>query len=143
LRQIFRLRAVPRKPVANVVDAARMTAHKFLPGRPVALEALLDQLGILLQRFKSLKTASWSILPPPRLRFGVTGSPAERAGLHGRPDAIRCRTRLHHGLPNNGTKSACKKFPEMRLAPSCRPCCAHLTEAAPLRQEKGRAKELS
>jgi len=31
-----------------------MTAHKFLPGRPVALEALLDQLGILLQRLISL-----------------------------------------------------------------------------------------
>jgi hypothetical protein len=32
-----------------------MTAHKFLPGRPVALEALLDQLGILLQRIISLE----------------------------------------------------------------------------------------
>jgi hypothetical protein len=33
-----------------------MTAHKFLPGRTVALEALLDQLGILLQRIISLET---------------------------------------------------------------------------------------
>jgi len=33
-----------------------MATHKFLPGRPVALEALLDQLGILLQRIFSLLT---------------------------------------------------------------------------------------
>jgi hypothetical protein len=33
-----------------------MTAHKFLPGRTVALEALLDQLGVLLQRIISLET---------------------------------------------------------------------------------------
>jgi hypothetical protein len=33
-----------------------MPTHKFLPGRPVALEALLDQLGILLQRIISLLT---------------------------------------------------------------------------------------
>jgi len=33
-----------------------MATHKFLPGRPVALEALLDQLGILLQRIISLIT---------------------------------------------------------------------------------------
>jgi hypothetical protein len=26
-----------------------MSAHKFFPGRAIALEALLDQLGILLQ----------------------------------------------------------------------------------------------
>jgi hypothetical protein len=32
-----------------------VATHKFLPGRPVALEALLDQLGILLQRIVSLK----------------------------------------------------------------------------------------
>jgi hypothetical protein len=31
-----------------------MAAHKFLPGRPVALEALLDKLGVLLQRIVSL-----------------------------------------------------------------------------------------
>jgi len=31
-----------------------VATHKFLPGRPVALEALLDQLGILLQRIFSL-----------------------------------------------------------------------------------------
>jgi len=32
-----------------------MATHKFFPGRPVALEALLDQLGILLQRIISLE----------------------------------------------------------------------------------------
>ncbi|HXE34419.1 MAG TPA: hypothetical protein VN087_10940, partial [Verrucomicrobiae bacterium] len=61
------------KPVANVEDAARMTAHKFLPGRTVALEALLDQLGVLLQRIISLETrygdqsapkVAWSQLRP-------------------------------------------------------------------------------
>jgi hypothetical protein len=34
-----------------------MAAHKLFPGRTVALEALLDQLGILLQRLISLE--SW------------------------------------------------------------------------------------
>jgi hypothetical protein len=56
LRQVLGFRSVSGEPVANVKDAARVAAHKFLPGRPVALEALLDQLGILLQRFISLKT---------------------------------------------------------------------------------------
>src|SRR5215470_1615162 len=50
LRQIFGLRPVARKPVTNVEYAARMATHKLLPGRAVSLEALLDQLGILLQR---------------------------------------------------------------------------------------------
>jgi hypothetical protein len=54
LRQVLGLRTVSREPVADVKDAARVTAHKFLPGRTVALEALLDQLGILLQRIISL-----------------------------------------------------------------------------------------
>src|SRR6266481_6213737 len=57
LREVFRLRAIPREPIANVEDAARMAAHKLFPGRSVALEALLDQLGILLQRLISLE--SW------------------------------------------------------------------------------------
>jgi hypothetical protein len=56
LRQVLGFRSVSREPVANVKDASAVTTHKFLPGRPVALEALLDQLGILLQRFISLIT---------------------------------------------------------------------------------------
>src|SRR5437667_5197756 len=56
LRQVLGFRAVSGEPVTNVKDAARMATHKFLPGRPVALEALLDQLGILLQRIISLIT---------------------------------------------------------------------------------------
>jgi len=56
LRQILGFRSVSRKPVANVKDAPAVPTHKFLPGRPVALEALLDQLGILLQRIMSLIT---------------------------------------------------------------------------------------
>src|SRR5258708_20805602 len=49
LRQVLGFRAVAREPVANVEYAARVAAHKFLPGRAFALERLLDQLGILLQ----------------------------------------------------------------------------------------------
>jgi len=56
LRQVLGFRSVSREPVANVKDAPAVTTHKFLPGRPVALEALLDQLGILLQRIFSLIT---------------------------------------------------------------------------------------
>src|ERR1700758_1296593 len=49
LRQVLGFRAVAREPVTDVKDATRMAAHKFLPGRAIALETLLDQLGILLQ----------------------------------------------------------------------------------------------
>src|SRR6267143_1261450 len=56
LRQVLGFRSVSGEPVANVKDAPGMATHKFLPGRPVALEALLDQLGILLQRIISLIT---------------------------------------------------------------------------------------
>ena len=50
LRKVLGFRTVAGEPVADVKNAARVATHKFLPGRPVALEALLDQLGILLQR---------------------------------------------------------------------------------------------
>ena len=56
LRQVLGFRSVSREPVANVKDASGVPTHKFLPGRPVALEALLDQLSILLQRIISLIT---------------------------------------------------------------------------------------
>src|SRR5882762_7947399 len=56
LREVLGFRPVPREPVADVKDASAVATHKFLPGRPVALEALLDQLGILLQRIFSLIT---------------------------------------------------------------------------------------
>src|SRR2546430_7320438 len=56
LRQVLGLRSVSREPVADVKNAPAVATHKFLPGRPVALEALLDQLGILLQRIFSLMT---------------------------------------------------------------------------------------
>jgi hypothetical protein len=49
LRNILRFRSVPHEPVTHVEYPARMAAHKFLPGRAIALEALLDQMGILLQ----------------------------------------------------------------------------------------------
>jgi hypothetical protein len=54
LRQVLGFRAIAGEPVADVKDAARVATHKFLPGRPDALEALLDKLGILLQRIISL-----------------------------------------------------------------------------------------
>ena len=54
MRQVLGFRSVSREPVADVKDAPAVATHKFLPGRPVALEALLDQLGILLQRIFSL-----------------------------------------------------------------------------------------
>jgi len=56
LRQVLGFRSVSREPVADVKDAPAVATHKFLPDRPVALEALLDQLGILLQRIFSLMT---------------------------------------------------------------------------------------
>jgi hypothetical protein len=49
LREILRFRAITREPVTNIEDPARMATYKFLPGRAIAQEALLDQLGILLQ----------------------------------------------------------------------------------------------
>jgi hypothetical protein len=54
LRQVLGFRSVSGEPVANVKHAPGVSAHKFLPGRPIALEALLDQLGVLLQRIISL-----------------------------------------------------------------------------------------
>src|SRR5258708_30102623 len=54
LRQVLGFRSVSCEPVANIKHAPGVSAHKFLPGRPVALEALLDQLGVLLQRIVSL-----------------------------------------------------------------------------------------
>ncbi len=64
LRQVFGFCAITSKPVTNVKNAARVAAHKFLPGRPVALEALLDQLGILLQRIISLKSRYGAMRDP-------------------------------------------------------------------------------
>jgi len=49
LRKVFRIRSVAGKSIANIEDAARVATHKLLPGRTVALEALLDQLSVLLQ----------------------------------------------------------------------------------------------
>src|SRR5882762_11891168 len=66
LREVFRLRAIPGKPIANVEDAARMATYKLLPGRTVALEALLDQLGILLQRLISLESCYGDMRGHPR-----------------------------------------------------------------------------
>jgi len=70
LRQVFCLRAVAREPVADVEDAARMAAHKFLPGRTIALETLLDQLGILLQS-SSVPSSSHLLRQRPQVGFSA------------------------------------------------------------------------
>src|ERR1700724_1974578 len=49
LRHVLGFRGIAGKPVTQVEDTPGVPAHKFFPGRGVALEALLDQLGILLQ----------------------------------------------------------------------------------------------
>src|SRR6266436_8919645 len=92
LREVFRLRAIPREPIANVEDAARMAAHKLFPGRSVALEALLDQLGILLQRLISLESWYGDMRDHPR-------------SISRKPRAA-CL-----GLPYYGTKIAPQMFP--------------------------------
>jgi hypothetical protein len=49
LAQILGFRRIARKAVAQVVNAPRVPLYKFLPGRPIAPEAVLHQLGIGLQ----------------------------------------------------------------------------------------------
>jgi hypothetical protein len=56
LRQVFRFGAVTGKAVTDAEDAPIVLTHKFLPGRAISLEALLDQLDVLLQRFISLES---------------------------------------------------------------------------------------
>ena len=81
LRQILGFRSVSREPVADVKDAPAVTTHKFLPGRPVALEALLDQLGILLQRIFSLMTCYGArrVCEPALFSEKPSGSPSRPA----------------------------------------------------------------
>jgi hypothetical protein len=92
-----------------------MATHKLLPGRPVALEALLDQLGILLQRLISLESL-----------FG---------DMRGRPRSISCKPwSAYLGLPYYGTKSASEMFPET-LTPRGRKQSRHLTDSAKEKQQ--------
>jgi len=56
LRQVLGLGAVTGKAVTDVEHAPTVLTHKFLPGRAISLEALLDQLDVLLQRFISLES---------------------------------------------------------------------------------------
>ena len=51
LRNILGLGSIAYEPITYIEDAARVSTYKFLPGRAIALEATLDQLGILLQAF--------------------------------------------------------------------------------------------
>jgi len=49
-----------------------MATHKLLPGRAISLEALLDQLGILLQRKISLESTRASLgATPVKIVAGV------------------------------------------------------------------------
>src|ERR1700687_2049214 len=92
LRKVLRLRAIPRKPIANVEDAARIAAHTLLPGRSVAPDAVLDQWGILLQRLISLE--SW---------YG---------DMRSHPRSVSCKPwAAYLGLPYYGTKSAPEMLP--------------------------------
>jgi hypothetical protein len=50
LGKVFGFMPAARESVANVVDPPRVKPHKLFPGQAVALEALLDQLRIWLQR---------------------------------------------------------------------------------------------
>ena len=69
-----------------------MASHKLFPGRTVAVEAMLDQLGILLQRLISLESWYGDMRDHPR-------------SISRKPWAA------HLGLPYYGTKSAPEMFP--------------------------------
>jgi hypothetical protein len=75
-----------------------MATHKLLPGRTVALEALLDQLGILLQRLISLESWYGDMRDYPR---SISRKPWGS----------------HLGLPYYGTKSATEMFPQALATP--------------------------
>ena len=51
LRNVLGLGSIAYEPVTDIENATRVPTYKFLPGRAIALEATLDQLGILLQAF--------------------------------------------------------------------------------------------
>ena len=65
LGQVFRLVAVAGESVTNVIDPAGMEPHELFPGQAVALEAMLDQLRIWLQRL--IRLAARVGFRPPNL----------------------------------------------------------------------------
>ena len=79
LREVFRIGSIASKPIANVEDAACVTAHKLLPGRTFALEALLDQLSVLLQRIISLESRYALGLPTMERKLRAKSSLATSA----------------------------------------------------------------
>jgi len=93
-----------------------VATHKFLPGRPVALEALLDQLGILLQRIFSLMTC-----------YGARRV-CEPASLS------KNRLAVHLGLPTMERKMLSKSSPRDQSLIANR-SAGHLTQHARKRQE--------
>src|SRR6195256_7080338 len=116
LRQVLGFRSVSREPVADIKNASGVPTHKFLPGRPVALEALLDQLGILLQRIVSLLTC-----------YGARRV-CEPAALS------KSRLAVHPGLPTMERKMLPKCSPrDQPLTPDR--SNRHLTQQVAQRQE--------
>jgi hypothetical protein len=72
LRQILGFGSIAGEPIADIEDAARVLAYKLLPGGAISLEALLDQLGILLQRRISLESTRTSLgATPVKIVAGV------------------------------------------------------------------------
>ena len=65
MRQVFRFGSIAGEPVADIEDSALVLTYKLLPGRAISLEALLDQLGILLQRKISLESIRASLGATP------------------------------------------------------------------------------
>jgi len=121
LRQILGFRSVSREPVADVKNTPAVTTHKFLPGRPVALEALLDQLGILLQRIFSLITCYGA------RRVCESASLSKAAGSPSRPAKlwnVKCSRNVPSGSDPDAYRSdshlthqRCKtQAPQPRLA---------------------------
>jgi len=80
LRQVFRFGSIPGKPVADIENAPRVLTYKLLPGGAISLEALLDQLGILLQRKISLESTRASLGATPLKIYQLAWSVKTLAG---------------------------------------------------------------
>jgi hypothetical protein len=74
-----------------------MAAHKLFPGRTVALEAMLDQLGILLQRFISLESWYGDMRDHPR---SISRKPwAAISACHTMERKVLPKCSLRHTIP--------------------------------------------
>src|SRR4029077_6126253 len=57
LAQVLGFRRVAGEPITQAKNAPRVAPHKFLPGRPLAPETLLYQLGVGLQSLLASQAA--------------------------------------------------------------------------------------